>query len=71
MIAVQILKSSLNLIKNKKKKKLKKYFLDDQIFQKSQLSIYALHEIKFLMDFNWIRCISETLRKISFMASGN
>ena len=23
------------------------------------------------MDFNWIRCISETLRKISFKASGS
>ena len=64
------MKSSLNLIRNKKKKILKK-FLDDQIFQKSQFSICALHGIKFLMDFNWIRCISETLRKISFMASGS
>ena len=64
------MKSSLDLIRNKKKKLLKK-FLADQIFQKSQFSIYALHGIKFLMDFNWIRCISETLRKISFMASGS
>ena len=63
------MKSSLNLIRNKKKKLLKKIF-DDQIFQKSLFSIYALHGIKFLMDFNWIRCISETLRKISFKASG-
>ena len=54
-----------------KKKKLSKKFLDDQIFQKSQFSIYALGEIKFLMDFNRIRCISETLRKISFRASGS
>ena len=44
------MKPSLNLIRNKKKKLLKK-FLDDQIFQKSQFSIYALHRIKFLMDF--------------------
>ena len=64
------MKSSLDLIINKKKKLLKK-FLADQIFQKSQFSICALHGIKFLMDFNWIRCISENLRKISFMASGS
>ena len=64
------MKSSLDLIRNKKKK-LSKKFLDDQIFQKLQFSICALHGIKFLMDFNWIRCISETLRKISFIASGS
>ena len=45
--------------------------MDDRVFQKSQFSIYVLHGIEFLMDFNRIRCISETLRKISFMASGS
>ena len=58
------------MIRNKKKKLSKKFF-DDQIFQKSQFSICALHEIKFLMDFNGLRCTSETLRKISFRASGS
>ena len=64
------MKSSWDLILNRKKKLLKKS-LDDQIFQKSQFSIYTVGEIKFLMDFNTIRCISETLRKISFRASGS
>ena len=45
--------------------------MDDQIFQKSPFLIHALHGSKFLMDFNWIRYISETLRKISFISSGS
>ena len=64
------MKLKLVLLINKKKKSLKKNF-DDHIFQKSQFSICALYGIKFLMDFSWIRCISETLRKISFIASGS
>ena len=35
-----------------KKKKLLKIFLDDQIFQKSQFFIYALHEIKLLIELD-------------------
>ena len=42
-----------------------------KFFRNRNFRIYALHRIKFLMDFNWIRCISETLRKISFRASGS
>ena len=38
-------------MKNKKKKILKS-FLDDQIFQKSQFFIYALHEIKLLIELD-------------------
>ena len=45
--------------------------MGDEIFQKSQFSICELHGINFLMDFSWITCISETLRKISFKASGS
>ena len=35
--------------------------MNDWIFQKSLFSNHPLHRIEFLMDFNWIRCISDLL----------
>ena len=55
-------------MKTKRKKELKK-FLNDWIFQKIAFSNQSLHRIKFLMDFNWIRCTYVARRRPRFMAS--
>ena len=44
-------------------KMLKKVDLNDWSFQKSGFSNQSLHRIEFLMNFIWIRCISESRRK--------
>ena len=63
-----ILKTSLDLMKTKRKKGFKKN-LNDWIFQKIAFSNQPLHRIKFLMDFNWIRYTFVARRCPPFMAS--
>ena len=60
-----ILKTSLDLMKTKRKKELKKK-LSDWIFQKIAFSNLPLHSIKFIMDFNWFKCTSVARRRPFF-----
>ena len=63
--APSIHKTSLDLIKTKRKK-LSKNFLTDWIFQKLKLKFFLLVRNGNSMLFYWIKHSSESLRKISF-----
>ena len=63
--ASSIHKTSLDLIKTKRKKGLKKN-LTDNIFQKLKLKFFLLHKSENIMILYWFKHPSETHRKFSF-----
>ena len=68
ILASWIHKPSLDLIKNKTKKLLKK-FLSDQIFQKLTLKFFLLHKTENIVLFHWIKHPSWSCLKLPFIGS--
>ena len=65
LLASWILKTSLDLIKTKRKKGLK-IFLTDWIFQKLKLKFFLLHKSENIMLLYWFKHTSDAHRRFSF-----